>query len=347
MVQAEVYQPCSLAPSTSQYDRVSVTPARVTEAERLRNYRAKKIDQQLQNNPYAILTLSPVPLTNAEHAKNYRERQKLNLETESNNFNIADCLAANIENNLNTTDDNGFQNSLSSENNPFNRFSSTNDYDDDDVESWPYPDYGRLKRTHQRQRVKIKFFDNSFGHACSVCDRLWFQRDLKSPSSKYQTTLNSIIPNIPTINILLCSTYRSSLSRNNIPTMATCNGFKYPDMPNHLPPLDLISERLISPRIPFMAIRRLRHCNGQYGVYGQIINVLVSVDTMVYHLPRDIDDDHSINVHIKSRTTHKSSYLHGLIKKRTIKVWLYYLIPSPLYRTYNIKVNLFRWSTTE
>jgi len=42
VVQAEVYQPCSLAPSTSQDDRVSVTHARVTEAERLRNYRAKK-----------------------------------------------------------------------------------------------------------------------------------------------------------------------------------------------------------------------------------------------------------------------------------------------------------------
>jgi len=86
------------------------------------------------------------------------------LETESNTFIIADYLAANLENNLDTTDDNDYQ--LSSENNSFNRISSTNDYDDDDVESWPYPDYGRLKQTHQR--VKITFFDNSFGHACSV-----------------------------------------------------------------------------------------------------------------------------------------------------------------------------------
>ncbi|CAI6347446.1 unnamed protein product [Macrosiphum euphorbiae] len=63
--------------STSQDDRVSVTPARVTEGERLQNYRAKKKEQKLQNNHSdAILTLSPVPLTNAERAKNYRERQK-------------------------------------------------------------------------------------------------------------------------------------------------------------------------------------------------------------------------------------------------------------------------------
>lgn len=92
------------------------------------------------------------------------------METESNNFNNADCLAANLENNLDTTDDNASQNSVSSENIAFNRILSTNDYDDDDVESWPYFDYGRLKRTHQR--IKITFFDNFFGHACSVCDRL-------------------------------------------------------------------------------------------------------------------------------------------------------------------------------
>lgn len=108
---------------------------------------------------------------------------------------------------------------------------------------------------------------------------------------------------------------RVIIARNNIPTMATYNDFKYPDMPHHLPPLDLISERLISPRIPFMAIRRLRHCNGQYEIYGLIINVPVSVDTMVHHPPRYIDNDHSINVHIKCQTTHKSSYLHGLVKK--------------------------------
>lgn len=41
-----------------------------------------------------------------------------------------------------------------------------------------------------------------------------------------------------------------------------------------------------------MQIRRLRYVNGQYGIFGQIINVRVEVNTMVKQLPRNIEDDH-------------------------------------------------------
>jgi hypothetical protein len=46
-----------------------------------------------------------------------------------------------------------------------------------------------------------------------------------------------------------------------------------------LPPLDSISARLISPRLPFIQIRRLRY-EGNYGIVGQVINVPVDVNTM-------------------------------------------------------------------
>ena len=74
-------------------------------------------------------------------------------------------------------------------------------------------------------------------------------------------------------------------------------------------------------------------------IYGQIINVPVSVDNMVKSLPRNIDDDHCINVHIKRKKIHKSSYLHGIVNKRTIKTWLQFLIPSPLYTMYDSKID--------
>ena len=50
-----------------------------------------------------------------------------------------------------------------------------------------------------------------------------------------------------------------------------------------------MTERLISPWIPFMQIRRLRHVQGQFGLYGQIINVPVAIYTMFYicHASRD------------------------------------------------------------
>ncbi|GBP85988.1 hypothetical protein EVAR_57464_1 [Eumeta japonica] len=125
--------------------------------------------------------------------------------------------------------------------------------------SLPYSNFRRLKRAHQE--FKIKFLDNSFGYPCSVCDRLWFRDDLKSPSPEHKEILTKIIPNIPAKNTELCNTCVQALNKKNIPLMSTFNGFKYPDVPQHLPPLDLVSERLISPRIPFMQIRRLRHVN--------------------------------------------------------------------------------------
>ena len=67
--------------------------------------------------------------------------------------------------------------------------------------------------------------------------------------------------------------------------MSRSNGYEFPPKPTHLPELDLLTERLISPRIPYMQIRRLRR-NGCYGIVGQVINVPVDVDTMVRSLPR-------------------------------------------------------------
>lgn len=51
-------------------------------------------------------------------------------------------------------------------------------------------------------------------------------------------------------------------------------------MPENLPQLNLVSEQLISPQILFMNIKRFRHAC-QYGIYGQIINLPVSVNTMI------------------------------------------------------------------
>ena len=198
-----------------------------------------------------------------------------------------------------------------------------------------YSDFYRHRLAHDE--FKNKFVENPFGHVCSVCERLWFKNDLQSASPEHEDILKIIIPHLDKENIAICNTCRQSLNKKNIPTMAIYNGFKFPKKPEYLPSLDLVSERLISPRIPFMQIRRLRHVNGQYGIYGQVINVPVCVNTMVNSLPRNIADDHCINVHIKRRKIHKSSYLHGIINKGTIKVWLQFLIASPLYTMYDIK----------
>ncbi|KAK2577045.1 hypothetical protein KPH14_000896 [Odynerus spinipes] len=166
-----------------------------------------------------------------------------------------------------------------------------------------------------------------------------FKKDLKCSNQNFEELLKTVDKDVDITSVVICKCCNQSLSRKHIPNLAKFNGFKYPEMPPNLPPLDLVSERLISPQIPFMQIRRLRHAHGQYGILGQIINVPICVNTMVKQLPRNIDDDHCINVHIKKKLIHKSSYLSGLVKKRCIKAWLQYLITTPLYLFYDITID--------
>ncbi|UYV69623.1 hypothetical protein LAZ67_7000006 [Cordylochernes scorpioides] len=108
-----------------------------------------------------------------------------------------------------------------------------------------------------------------------------------------------------------------------------------------LPPLDPISERLVSPRLPFMQVRRLRH-DFSYGIIGQVINVPVNVQDMVKCLPRHLEEDDVINVNIKRNLAHRTNYISGYMSKRTVKEWLDVLQNSSLYRLYNIKIDMSR-----
>ena len=184
------------------------------------------------------------------------------------------------------------------------------------------------------------FHNNPFGYECHVCDRLWFLRDLKTGTPRVTAFLAQHFPDENTSTFRLCSACLKNCSKDKMPSMSRTNGYKYPPKPSHLPKLNLLTERLISPRLPYMQIRRLRRA-GSYGIIGQVINVPVEVDTMVRCLPRSLDDDYAFNVNLKKHITHKSSYLSGLVKKYDVQRWLWYLCEQPLYKHYNIKVD---WS---
>ena len=47
------------------------------------------------------------------------------------------------------------------------------------------------KKAHQQ--FKIKFYNNTFGHMCSVCERLWFKKDLKVPKAEISEILRTIL----------------------------------------------------------------------------------------------------------------------------------------------------------
>lgn len=56
----------------------------------------------------------------------------------------------------------------------------------------PYTNYKRYYAAHKE--LHKKFEANPFGHACSVCGRLWFKNDLKSPAAVRIENLEIIFP---------------------------------------------------------------------------------------------------------------------------------------------------------
>lgn len=138
---------------------------------------------------------------------------------------------------------------------------------------------------------------------------------------------------------MVCFNCCTFLRRKQIPSLATFNGYFYPEIPKDLPDLCRLSERLISPRIPFMQIRHIRYFAGSRRLIGQIVNVPVDVNNMVMALPRHLDDDFTFNVCLKRKLLHKSSYMAGCISKTNIKIWLKELVKTPLYRKHKIVIH--------
>lgn len=192
-----------------------------------------------------------------------------------------------------------------------------------------------------------KFTNNSFGFSCGVCDRLWFRNDVKQITEREAVFLAGWI-NENTCNedenfdgYFLCSTCQASIKDGKMPKMAKWNGFTFPAIPRHLPPLDMITERLISPRLPFMQIRRLRQ-DLSYGITGQVINVPVDVPDMVYCLPRRLNEDDVINVNLMRNLLHKSTYLSGCTSKQIVGEWLDVLQQSTLFKELGITIDMSR-----
>lgn len=111
--------------------------------------------------------------------------------------------------------------------------------------------------------------------------------------------MTETFPNENVSNFKVCQTCYKTFGENKISRLSLSSGFKYPKYPADLPPLDIITEQLVSPRISFITIRRLRFMHGSKRIIRQVINVPVDINNMVNNLPRQLHDDYAIDVHIK------------------------------------------------
>ncbi|KAH7936791.1 hypothetical protein HPB49_004460 [Dermacentor silvarum] len=135
----------------------------------------------------------------------------------------------------------------------------------------------RARETLSQHVSAINMFDkrftqNPFGCSCSVCDRLWHKHDLKPLAEAHAEAVAAAF-HTDVFGF-------EAIRRDRIPT----NGCVYPPKPPHLPKLDLVSERLVSPRIPFMQIRRLVYSDS--AIRGPIVNVPINNAERV-HYPED------------------------------------------------------------
>ena len=93
------------------------------------------------------------------------------------------------------------------------------------------------------------FYGIRFDASCSVCDRLWPDSSLRDVTQACHDTLREAFPGEDVVKFQVCNNCSHMLRKGRIPNMIRNNGFKYPPKPSHLPPLDPVGLRLISPRL--------------------------------------------------------------------------------------------------
>jgi hypothetical protein len=69
-------------------------------------------------------------------------------------------------------------------------------------------------------QLKETITDSIFGHACGVCDSLWFQTDLKKTIDKQFEFVRRHFPDEHLTAFELCATCRKDINNGKLPTMS-------------------------------------------------------------------------------------------------------------------------------
>ncbi len=128
-----------------------------------------------------------------------------------------------------------------------------------------------------------------------------------------------------------------------MPKLCATNGFVFPPIPEELRGLTDLEERLIAARIPFMQIRPLG-IDKQYGLKGSVVNIPNDVDKTVNLLPRNFEDSGTIQLKFKRMLTHKSDFMHEMVRPNRVLTAAEYLVQQDLYKTEGINLSLV-WHT--
>jgi hypothetical protein len=77
---------------------------------------------------------------------------------------------------------------------------------------------------------------NRFGYSCNVCDRLWFEQDLKQVTNNHVDILAREFVDEDVSQFKVCATCWRSLNKQQIPGLSRSNEFVrvYPPYPTDL-----------------------------------------------------------------------------------------------------------------
>ncbi|CAH1100901.1 unnamed protein product [Psylliodes chrysocephalus] len=137
----------------------------------------------------------------------------------------------------------------------------------------------------------------------------------------------------------LCSTCYKSILGLKLPVVSITINYKLDDSPcEAIRTLNVLEERLISPRIPFMQIRNLG-CDRSKYLKGYVLNVPTDVGKMCSVLPRTFDEAEVVQINLKRSNRQTGSYISETVCPAKIKAALQYLSEQPLYKLNNIVVD--------
>ncbi|CAF3645451.1 unnamed protein product [Rotaria socialis] len=181
-------------------------------------------------------------------------------------------------------------------------------------------------------------------HICSCCSGLWFEYSIREYTVEMLTNKGLNAEFIDTVCYLkqaiikLCATCRNDIMPNKVPNLGLSNGLGFYEVPDCLKILTELEERLISPRIPFMAIRSLGSCK-QFGLKGNFVNVTMNVDANVSVLPRSFSDTHTIQLKLMRQIKNKNAFMYETIRPKVVHTAVKYLVEQELYKDEGIVIS--------
>ena len=105
----------------------------------------------------------------------------------------------------------------------------------------------------------------------------------------------------------VCHTCSASVMRGRYPKNSIANGNKFPPIPAELKELTVLENRILSPRIPFMWIRRLQG-SLMPSIKGSLTCIPADIVTSIQALPSCNNETETVRAGLKKRLENKTIF---------------------------------------